>query len=402
MPWREARLEMKDVRPLQIGYFLEQSPAVSETFILDLLTGLAQRGPLTTLVGRGKDRLGPGQVYTGHADLPEGLLRKSYLLGKLWGKGFQLENRVRKLLVSRRLRNLPSTVLPQVALVDYLHHAATLAPFLRRAGIPFLAHVHGWDITYKLSNPAFRADLPELFASAAYLIAASHHMRRLLILNGCPEEKIRVIRIGIDVGKISPLPWDERTPHPSVIFLGRLTPKKNPVALIHAFGLVCKSLPEASLTIIGEGPCRGECLEAIRRLNLNNNVTLLGSLPREQAFPLLARHWLFAQHSVTSLTGDQEGFAISPAEAAGHEVPVVSTWHNGIPEHVIHGQTGYLVQEFDFEAMGRRMLEVLQNRPLAEQMGRNGRKQVQALCQPGQRIKEFSDLLNSLALRSKS
>ncbi|MCH8328093.1 MAG: glycosyltransferase family 4 protein [Candidatus Marinimicrobia bacterium] len=153
------------------------------------------------------------------------------------------------------------------------------------------------------------------------------------------------------------MPWQERLQaYPSVVFLGRLTGKKNPIALIHAFALVRASVPKAKLTIIGDGPLREKLVKRIEVLGLQSAVTILGVLDQEAAWNEMRHHWIYAQHSVSSISGDQEGFALSLAEAAAHELPVVSTWHNGIPENVIHGETGYLVREFDYEEMGMEKL----------------------------------------------
>jgi colanic acid/amylovoran biosynthesis glycosyltransferase len=219
-------------------------------------------------------------------------------------------------------------------------------------------------------------------------------MRRLLVLLGADENKIRVIRIGIDVASIKPMAWEERIKKgPSIVFLGRLTEKKHPIALLYAFNIVLTKIPEAKLTIIGDGPLKNEVVNTIKRLNLENSVSLLGSLPREKSFPILNAHWVFAQHSVTSKTGDKEGYALSPAEAAAHELPVVSTLHNGIPEHVIDGHTGYLVPEFNYEAMAEKLIYLLQNPKDAEKMGKAGRMNIEKLNNQQQRIASIKSLL---------
>jgi glycosyltransferase involved in cell wall biosynthesis len=96
---------------------------------------------------------------------------------------------------------------------------------------------------------------------------------------------------------------------------------------------------------------------------------------------------------VTAKSGDQEGFAISLAEAALHEIPVVSTFHNGIPENVIDGETGLLVKEFDFEAMAEKIIYLIENPEIAEQMGKAGRKHILNLCEPERRISKIKELL---------
>ena len=94
-------------------------------------------------------------------------------------------------------------------------------------------------------------------------------------------------------------------------------------------------------------------------LNLGDAVTMHGALQHEQALEILARGWVFAQHSVTGINGDQEGLPVSIHESLAMGGPVVSTIHSGIPEAVTDGVNGYLVQEHDFETMADRIVGVL-------------------------------------------
>ena len=230
-----------------------------------------------------------------------------------------------------------------------------------------------------------------MFADAAALIVASHHIRQLLILEGAPAAKIQVIRLGINLEGVMPLAWHERRKlPPSVVFMGRFTPKKHPVALIEAFALVKQQVPNAILTTIGDGPEMPRVKERIQRLKLTDSVSLCGELPRREALPIVNRHWVYAQHSVTAPSGDREGFGISLAEAAMLELPVVSTLHNGIPEQVLDGKTGFLVKEFDYETMADNIIKLLLDPDLATQMGKIGSQWIGELCQPDKTLSSNS------------
>ena len=99
------------------------------------------------------------------------------------------------------------------------------------------------------------------------------------------------------------------------------------------------------------------------------------------------------QHSVTATTGDQEGFPVSLAEAAAHGLPIVSTIHSGITENVINGETGYLVQEYDYETMAEKIICLINDPALAQKLGMNGRKHILELCKPGLRTEKIKTLL---------
>jgi glycosyltransferase involved in cell wall biosynthesis len=198
--------------------------------------------------------------------------------------------------------------------------------------------------------------------------------------------------------EVEPLPWHKREKKgPSIAFLGRLTPKKHPVALIEAFRLVNDEIPSATLTLIGDGPERERVEQRIERHGLGDCVTMHGALPHEEALSIVRTHWVYAQHSVTTLDGDQEGFGISLAEAALLQLPVVSTLHDGIPEQVVDSETGFLVREHDYETMAERLVELLDAPDCVEKMGVAGCENIKALCSGQRRTDVIKNILHRIA-----
>ena len=108
---------------------------------------------------------------------------------------------------------------------------------------------------------------------------------------------------------------------------------------------------------------------------------------------ILNLNWIYAQHCVTSNQGDQEGFSVSMLEAAFFGLPVVSTLHNGIPENVLNNKTGLLVNEYDFEEMARKIIELLDNKLFLEKIGNEGRSRVIKNFDIRNRIKSINSLL---------
>lgn len=141
--------------------------------------------------------------------------------------------------------------------------------------------------------------------------------------------------------------------------IGRLTSKKAPQALLHAIALAARELPSLKFDFIGDGPLRSEVEETVGRLGISPIVTLHGALAHENALEVLRGARLFVQHSVTSSTGDQEGLPVAILEALALGIPVVSTIHSGIPEIVEEGVDGFLVREWDFETMAKRIIDVV-------------------------------------------
>lgn len=390
---------------LHIGYFVHSNISTSETFIYDLIKGLSEQADVElTFVSGAREKMQTDLTIpclaTGFA---EKFTKSSYRIRKLGqikgGKGDIWKMNFNQWMA---IRQLGKSYLPHfdVAYVEYATTGVLVMNYLEKRNIPFVVHVHGYDITSMTNDKAYLEKLKILFKKADALIAASQYMKRRLILLGCDEQKIKVIHLGVDSSKIKPHLWSERIKlNPSIIFLGRLTAKKHPVALLYAFKIVLKAIPNATLTIIGDGPMKNEVNNEIKRLKLTGKVKMPGVLPREQSFPIMNQHWIYAQHSVTGMNGDTEGFAISLAEAALHELPVVSTIHNGITENVIDGQTGFLVPEHDYEAMAEKIIYLIQNPDLAEQMGKAGREHIMQLCVPRARIEEIAALLKEASIK---
>jgi glycosyltransferase involved in cell wall biosynthesis len=93
---------------------------------------------------------------------------------------------------------------------------------------------------------------------------------------------------------------------------------------------------------------------------------------------LLCESSVYVQHSVTDpVSGDAEGLPVAILEAAAAGLPVVSTLHEGIPDEVEHGVTGYLVKEFDVDAMAMYMAHLAGNNELRRSMGKAAREKVQ-------------------------
>ncbi len=383
---------------MKIAYIASDFGLVSETFVQDLAIGLAEAGQTVKIfcnqaTATRVDSLPLHVVrFLGVSSLLDRVgLRVDRLLGQ------QGEARTYQRYLShahRQLRPALRQYQPDVAYIDYGTVAALARSVLQELNIPFVVHFHGADITSALNNPAYRQALQQVFQTASALIVASDHVRRLLILEGAPAAKIHVVRLGVNLSGLQPLPWSERKRlPPSIVFLGRLTPKKHPIALLEAFALVKQQVPDAHLSIIGDGPELTRVQQRISSLDLSDAVTLYGALPRAEALAIVNRHWVFAQHSVTAPSGDQEGFGISLAEAAALELPIVSTLHNGIPEQVVDGKTGFLVREFDYEAMADYLAKLLFNPDSAEMIGKAGREKICELCKSKQRVQQIKELI---------
>jgi colanic acid/amylovoran biosynthesis glycosyltransferase len=243
--------------------------------------------------------------------------------------------------------------------------------------IPLVTFFHGYDITEAIATRG--VDYTELFRWGRLMLPISELWREKLIALGCPEQKIRVQRMGIDVDAFHPRSWADAPPaKPRFLGVGRLVEKKGFDVALHAFARVVQEVPGARLQIVGDGPCRQQLLDLAAALGLNDSVTFLGSLVQDEVRRLLRESDILVAPSRTSSTGDQEGIPVVLMEAMASGLPVVSTHHAGIPELVTSGVSGLLVEEGNSTALAEALISLARTPERWPVLGGEGRARVLA------------------------
>ncbi len=101
-------------------------------------------------------------------------------------------------------------------------------------------------------------------------------------------------------------------------------------------------------------------------------VKLVGWKTGEEISRILDAADILVAPSVTATNGDQEGIPVTIMEAMSTGLPVVSTWHSGIPELVRDGVSGLLAPERDIAALASHLLALIERPELRRTMGRAG------------------------------
>jgi len=246
--------------------------------------------------------------------------------------------------------------------------------------IPLITTFHGYDITitdsyyYGIVLKHYLRGREKLKEQGAAFIAVSKFIEKKLIEKGFPRNKIIQHYIGVDVDKFKPVKIRNKGRY--ILSVGRHTQKKGIDTLLRAFRKIAHKHSDVSLIQVGDGPMFRELNTLVETLNLRKQVKLIGAQSHHKVLSLMQQAEIFVLPSQTALNGDSEALGIVFNEASACEIPVVSTLHGGIPEAVLHNETGILSPEKDERTLAESLDILLSDEELRAKMGRRGREYV--------------------------
>jgi len=261
-----------------------------------------------------------------------------------------------------------------VILAEYGFYGAQICPHARALRIPLIVHFHGHDAHRLPEVGPFRERYREMFKHAFRIISVSRFMSAQLAELGADPDRVVYNPYGP-----RDYFYDSKSDYRSTFLaVGRFTDIKAPHLTLLAFKHVLEQFPDATLVMVGDGPLRETCISLARAWGIASKVSFPGALRHEQSLPLFGQACCFVQHSVTPSYGDAEGTPVAILEAGAAGLPVVSTRHAGIADVVLHGQTGFLVEERDVTAMSKHMETLLSDKALCRQLGSSARGHIRA------------------------
>lgn len=308
----------------------------------------------------------------------------------------------------RRLARWPWYRYEQRALVRFLRSrrvGVVLAEFgptglsliepCRQAGVPLAVHFHGFDAYKRETLEEVGGRYPRLFRAAAAIIAVSREMVDQLQRLGAPLAKVHYNPCGADTGLFRGADPGAAPPH--FVGVGRFVDMKAPQLTLLAFRAALTRVPQAELTMIGEGPLWECCLRLARAMGIADAVRLPGAVPHDEVAVAMGSARAFVQHSVRTLQDEVEGTPVAVLEAGAMGLPVVATRHAGIRDVVIDGETGALVDEGDVAGMADAMVRLAQEPELARRWGRAARERVASEFSMERSIGQLWEILLAIA-----
>ncbi|KAA3660724.1 MAG: colanic acid biosynthesis glycosyltransferase WcaL [Calditrichaeota bacterium] len=241
-------------------------------------------------------------------------------------------------------------------------------------GISFTIHPHAFGL-FMRNQKNVRTELQN---ASGVVTVSTHHTE--YIANLCPkisQNEIDIVHYGLEVDRYIPGPKQEQNGKAiRIVAVGDLREKKGPEYLIDACALLAKRGYEFHCDFIGHGNLENKLRAQIDHLELHENITLCGVQPLSKVLQKLQESDIFALPCVVARDGDRDGMPNVLIEAMACELPVVTTPVAGIPDLVIHGETGMLAKERDAETLAEALEILIEDKALRERLGKQAREKV--------------------------
>ena len=288
-------------------------------------------------------------------------------VGMLLPTGYQSE-------FTLEYKRLLNTVRPDVVLAEYGLTGVALCEACRDLSLPYVVHFHGFDAFGCEILEKYREAYATVLSRAEAVVGVSTPMCNQLLDLGAPRNCTFLNPCGVNVQLFQPGPINPEIS--KFLSVGRFTEKKAPHLTLLAFSKVYALHPEVRLRMIGDGRLLDSSKDLATALHIDGAVEFLGKQPHEVVRKEMQQADVFVQHSITAQSGDSEGSPVSIMEAGASSLPTISTRHAGIPDIIIHGKTGFLVDEHDVDGMADRMLKIVREQGTANHMGQMARRHI--------------------------
>lgn len=216
------------------------------------------------------------------------------------------------------------------------------------------------------------------FLQANEIVVNAEAVKKYLIGEGIPANKINVIYNGLDLDRLTPktndrmqickelgLPEDENIKFITLVANLRHAVKNQPMFLRSA-EKVLQKFPDAHFVLAGEGELKSELEKLAQDLQISQNTHFIGRCT--QVPELLSISY------ACTLTSFNEGFSNSILEYMAAAKPVIATNVGGAKEAIIEAETGFLIESDDSESLAEKLIWLLENPNQADEMGKKGRE----------------------------
>ncbi len=383
---------------MKVAFVVDKFPVISQTFILDQITGLIDFGVDVEIYADSRneaDKVHPDVKkyklqdrthYT--SDIPENkiyrLLTSTQLL---LCAAFRHPFKVFKFLFSLVIRRVkaPLRLLCWIKTFfgknfDIIHcHFAPIglqAVDLKEFGIrgKLVTTFHGYDVN-RVPLTAGNNVYKRLFKEGDLFTSNTNFTKSQAVGLGCNENKIKILPVGLRIERFTYKSREIKSEGPvKILTVGRLVEKKGHEYAIKAIKKLFSKFSNVLYLIAGDGELKEQLQSLVAKLALEKQVDFLGPLDQEELLNVYQQAHIFVLPSVTAGDGDREGQGLVLQEAQAVGLPVISTFHNGIPDGVLDGKSGFLVPEKDADALAEKLEYLILHPEVWSKMGKCGQE----------------------------
>lgn len=255
---------------------------------------------------------------------------------------------------------------------QWIHSCGTVGMYAARLlDVPFTFTGHATDLFRD------RCALEDKIRAADKIVCISEFHRRFFLEQGASPEQLVVVYCGIDTSHFKP----SQLRGPDGVFRirssGRLVEKKGFADLIDACGVLRDRGLQLRCTIGGSGPLEADLRRRVAERGLEGIVEITGQPLKQERIPEFMNGGdAYCLPCVWAADGDVDGLPQMLMEAMACGLPAVSTRLVGIPDLVVDGSTGLLVEPGDVEALADALERLACDRGMARRLAEAGRERV--------------------------
>jgi glycosyltransferase involved in cell wall biosynthesis len=269
---------------------------------------------------------------------------------------------------------------------------------MRGSSTPFVSTCHTWYDNNPVVTFYGKADRLVLRGYDA-VVAVSDEVKQRLLKAGVREERIHMVRNGIDLR-----PFDNASPslpaallpdHPPIVgLIGRLSIEKGVDIFLQAAARVLAVLPSTQFVVVGEGPDRDKLEALIDQLKIRENVSMLG---RRNDMPSV-----YASLNIMVSASRNEGLPIAILEGMASGLPIIATPVGDVPSVIHDGLTGLMVPPENPESLASQIVDLLRNPARQQQLGAAARKLIEDDFSAARMAADYLSIYRNAASQKKS
>lgn len=278
-----------------------------------------------------------------------------------------------------------------LAVVGHFGNGARLGLSLaHRLGVPLIGIFGGSDVNVEVASPKYKEAYKRVFGyPLTQCVGVAPYLSEKLVSLGADPDRTRSWFRGTSLDEFQPakkLPDDAFR----IVIVGRFMEVKGHSTAIKGFAKAWQAFPRLRLVLLGDGELREELRALCKKLGISDAVEFRGQVTRREVIETLAQAEAQMLTSVTCKLGRTEGIPNAIVEGLACGLPGIGTIHGGIPEVISNDYNGFLVKEYDHEAIAEALGRLVSEPDLYKRLATNAREDALTRFDSKKQIREMA------------